>query len=240
MLSDKSDSARLCFDSQDDVINYAKKVVEDSNGWLAVHDVNIAHRYKSGDCEIYVRCTSELMAKDFHFIFHPVPVRRTQCEPSLNIQAVEVDCASAYGDGADNRMFVGVSEFVETPQGVIPSLVWLEPANEVNDFLGMILQPPFYCVLKASHIRGNREESVLLRHDSVHGLVKGVPQVGDSVSSDALQGDWHGLSELDLMNFLSSVQVSLYDAGVWVTCHESSNLPFKVTDVFLCPRNAVL
>lgn len=52
----QSDPVRLSFNSHDDALNYADKLVEESNRWLAVHEFNISHRYKKGDLEIRKLC----------------------------------------------------------------------------------------------------------------------------------------------------------------------------------------
>ena len=140
-------------------------------------------------------------------------------------------------------MFVGVTEFVKCPKEVIPSFVWLERAQEVDNFLAEIFASPFYSFLKLNGIgcEGERGESTATSGlERVNGLVQGVAQVLNCVNSNALQRNWHGLSELDLMHFLRSVRIDLNDLSVWVTLDERSEVPFKVTHDALPVQNCTL
>src|SRR5947209_4104119 len=245
-MLDETKPLRLRFESHDDALDYAKKLVKDQADWRVFHQFDIAHSYMVGDLDLHIRCASDRLAEKFHFVFRPVPNGKGHSKAGGGNPPRPHPSASRNDDRGDGRVFVGVTEHVKYPEGNIPSFVWLERANEVNDFFREFFQTTPYGVLKVRLRAGNREESVLNffpgreQDDGVDGLVEGGAEVISGVQSNAGQRDRYGLSELDLMNFLGSVRVNLYDKGVWLCFDELAHLPFEVTDVLLCARKAVL
>jgi hypothetical protein len=83
---------RLRFESHDDALNYADKLVEDGNRWLAVHELNVADRYVSGELEIRINFRARRTAEEYRFIFRPIPTgdafSSLTFQSSLNIGAL--------------------------------------------------------------------------------------------------------------------------------------------------------
>jgi hypothetical protein len=53
-LGDKPESAALRFSSRQDALDYASKVVENSQHWLATKDRYVAEGYKRGEFEVVI------------------------------------------------------------------------------------------------------------------------------------------------------------------------------------------
>jgi hypothetical protein len=248
MLGDKQFEAeleqlehvRLKFDSHDDVLDYARKTVEESNHWLAVHKLDIVNRYIRNEVEIHVKCTSRLNATKFHFVFNSIPSGARKHCITAKSQVCAGEIASGRSEGAYDHVFVGVTDSVQYPQQVIPSFVCLERAHEVTDFFGQVFASSFYRRFKVSSVVGNWEGGIGGGAEGVNSFVEGGAQINDGITKDVFQVGWHGLNEFDLINFLGSFRVSLNDSGVWLTREELVDLPFKVTDVILCPCNLSL
>jgi hypothetical protein len=232
---------RLSFKSHDDALNYARKLVEDSNRWLVVHEFNAANRYMLGDVEIRINFTAGLNAENFHFVFRAIP-DRVHNVSAVPRKVIHHKATAVNSDGADELMFIGVTELVQCPQEVVPSFVWLERAHEVNDFFRQVFAPASYAVLKFSFVVGEGEvgESSALPKcdgDGIQGMIEGGAQVVNGVNSDMSQSGGHGLGELDLMHILRCIRIELNDVTVWVAIEELGNLPIKFTDAVLCPIN---
>jgi len=242
--SQQADPMGLSFDSDDDFLNHANKMIEDGNRLLTAHKLDVAERYQRGEFDIHVCCTTRRLAKEFHLVFRSIPERGVDRDAADKYPAAQVEAADvAHGDWANDPMFVGVTEFVECPQGVIPSFVRLVPAYEVDDFFGQFFAPPAYRRFKMSFVTGEgeiAEFSALDRLECIDGLVKRGAQIVDSVGGDTFQGDWHGLSEPELMHLLRCVRINLDESGYWVSVYECNDLPVKVTDMVLCSVNAGL
>ena len=66
----EADSASFRFESHDDALNYANKLVEGSVRWQAVNEFNIAKRYKAINLDLRVKCTPRPNAGDFYRVPH--------------------------------------------------------------------------------------------------------------------------------------------------------------------------
>src|ERR1043166_6909135 len=130
----ESDTLGLRFNSHNDALNFADKLVKDSKHWLSVHELDIVNRYKKHDLNVHVEFTSSNIAGKCHLIFGSVPVRHMKRGVPRSRYGGEAHTLSNYGHRTDGPVFIGITKLVESPDEVIPSFVRLEPANEVADF----------------------------------------------------------------------------------------------------------
>ncbi len=235
----EADSAGLCFDSGDDALDHACKCVEDGNRWLAAHNLDIAHRYEEGDLDIVLNVHTRLDAHELHLVFRAIPPRHADAPGTADLKTINVRVAHRHGDGLKDLMFIGVTQLVQGPEQIIPSLVWLERPQQRQDFVRNVLAPALDHVFEVRSGISKREGGLdSLTPDGGHGrgvagTVQRSAQVDHGIGSDVGQCDWHGLHELDLVNLLSSVRVRLNDSGVWVCTEKGSNLPVKIASVML-------
>src|ERR1051325_4575586 len=71
----ESDPLSLRFDSHDDALNYADKLLKDINHRLFVHKLDIVNRYKHHEVNVHVEFTASNIAGKYHLVFGSVPVR---------------------------------------------------------------------------------------------------------------------------------------------------------------------
>lgn len=244
--SGQAEPARARFDSHDDALDYARNIVEDSNRWLATHALDIAERYKRGVLEVCVVCRSGSDAEKFHLVFCVIPDRGLDGRAvTKELRLIEPKPARRDANGAEDRVFVGITELVQCPKEVIPSFVWLERAHEVNDIIGQVFAASVDNVLQLRCVISEGEPGGLPfpaagNADDMTGLVESGTKVIDGVEGDTRQSVWHGFNELELMYLLRCFRVNLSDMSVGVTLVELGNLPLKITDVILRPLNHVL
>lgn len=236
----ESDSLGLRFDSPYDALDYARKIVDDTAHWPSLNKLNVADRYMRGEAEIRVNFTAGPDANEFCLVFLRIPERVHEHGAVLGLHPDVVDAAAKGCDGANGRMFVGVTEFVECPQQIVPTFVWLERANEINDLFRQVFNTSLHSVLKMRFVGRDGEKSVLDGGDSVNSLVERGAEAVDNIKDNALQSGWHGLNELDFHNLVAGLRVMLNDTSVWLTVDERISLPSKVKDVILSPCDAEL
>ncbi len=239
---EESDSSGLSFDSHDDAVNFINKSVQDSLDWLAVHNQNIADDYMSGKVDVRLHCRTLNTAEEYHFVFRPIPTGREKLEASsfLNFDVPEVNERRADCDRCEDAVFVGVAEFVECPEKIVPSFVWLESANEIDNLLWKRFATSFQGRLKIGSTVREREVGVTTfgSPKSVTSLVESRPQVVNSIGGNSLQARWHGLNELDLVRVLASVRLTLDEGFVGLSFEEFGGLPFEIIEVIVSPLNA--
>ena len=147
------DAATLCFNSHEDAIDFANKSFQDTVRWQAVNDVDFAKRYERGGLHVAIDIEVGSFAdpSKCHLIFVAVPGRIHNSLHGTAAQNSEIPKLEFIGDDchrAKDSMFVGISQLVQGPQGVIPSLVWLERFHDRKDvwrdFFGTTRRSVFY------------------------------------------------------------------------------------------------
>jgi hypothetical protein len=242
----ESNPPSLSFKSHDDAVNYANQLVEDSNRWLAVHNINLCQRYENLNLEVDAVCRSVYEMGDYHLVFRAVPSgRETKGKGALEAGVASIATASSYSNWNDNFVFVGVTKLVQGPEKVIPSFVWLKRNHQVKDFFGQILGLGFYSTLHLGESIPEREMRVLpvgigSDSDSVTSLIKSGSHVVNTIRRNTGQADWHEFSQLDFVKILSSVSILFDDLGVWITFKESRGFPLKFSHAALGVFDAVL
>ena len=237
----EADSLSLRFESQNNALNFAKKVNEDTISRSDVYGLNIAEGYINGDFALCLNVGFGSMAQKFHFVFLAIPDGDGDSERGVADNGIFVkDTAGVHGGRGNDSMFVGVSNLVESPNKIIPSFVWLKLATkEVADFRRQFFANALHSEFEFSFTVADGKVLESPR-ESVHGLVESGAQIVDSVHGDPLQIDWHAFDELGLMDFLASARISLNHFGAWATLVKLRQLPFELLDVTVCPSEAVL
>ena len=236
---DDPDTSGLCFDSQDDALNFANKSVEDSIRWLSIHNVNFCHRYEHLNLEIVIDACSMSNSNQYHLIFRAVPSGWDfKGNQSLEISMIEHGAACRHGDGGNDFMFVGITKLVQGPEKIIPSFVWLKRHHEIKDVFMDILGASCSSTFHVSERGAKGEMCVPPTISSSHGdrvsdLIKGGTQTANNIKGDTGKPNWHGLNELNLMSILNSVRIEFNDSGVWVSLEENRYFPFKLTKTTL-------
>jgi len=243
-VSKESDSFGLRFDSHDDALNYARKVVKDTENWLAVNKLNIAESYEKGVIIIHCVLGIDGCLDQYHLVFGAVPSRWIR-EPNVSL-ALPFDCRAVIRHcyGADESVFIGVTKLVQSPEKIIPSFVWLERAYQVRNFLREFSAT----TVEGRFVSGgisNREESVVSanssqRSDGTDRLIESRPEIINSVDDMAVERQWHRFSQFELEELVSAVIVQIGNSGVSVGLKEGIHFPFKLGKVILCPCDAVL
>jgi hypothetical protein len=244
---EQSEPPRLSFDSREDALDYARKLVEDSRRWLSVHNVNLRQRYEDARLEIAVECRTAPDAEQFHLIFRAIPDGRPHEMSELNVAeygVVETKGSGVHRNRSDDLVFVGITEFVQSPQKVIPSLVWLKRHHQVEDVFRDLLGGARDSTLRFGYVVTEREMSMLTvlassDADSKSGLVESGAKIVKRIEDNTWQFDWQRLCEFDLVRILGAIRVYVHESGVWIAVREGAGLPFECLNVTLGVVKAV-
>jgi len=144
----------------------------------------------------------------------------------------------------EGEMFVGVSNLVEGPEGIIPSFVSLAPLKERTDFRWQILASAGRVVPEISfgEPKGkfDRFQGRAFGGDGggVTSLVKDGAKIVNGVKKDAWQHVRQWPNELDLVNILSGLRIFIDDVGPCVSVDKAIGDSIEVVDVMLCARES--
>lgn len=243
---DKSESAALSFSSHQDALDYASHVVEDSNRRSAAFGVDIVKSYRHGwiDCYVQLRSRRSNQQCDLSFFRVPRrPFRPLELKESSAIAGLNGKNEAAKSQRNKFAVFLGVTELIYGPEGVIPSFVRLEPFKERYDCRVKI---PAYFPLavnidaKILDIFCEREIGFLGMlasagdGGSVPALIQNGPEIIDGIENNAGERFWDWLSESDLVALLSGIRINVCDGGPWLFADESANEAVEIANVMMC------
>lgn len=230
----------LCFDSQDDALNFARDSAERGNDWLARNEVNLAKHYIEGRCNVILEIRSDTDDQVGYFVFRRVPPVHAYLGRSFN-SAIELqrsaDGGGAYGD--DRAMRVGVSHAIKCAKQRVPSRVWFE-AREQRPYFGWV--SPQATTVKFSEDTGfiicERESGVAgVPTDKgngvgIHSVVEGIPKVAGCILHDPSYVSGELLCQADFMSLLAGLHVFIDNSDVWFSREERIDARFSVFNVF--------
>jgi hypothetical protein len=140
-------------------------------------------------------------------------------------------------------VFLGVTNLVQSPEGIIPSFVWFEPSKQRCDFRWQICANlPFAINISIECGKTIRERKIGFSGidfaagdcGGVTRLIENGPEVVCGIEKDAGPVFGEPRTKSDFMDVLNGIGVFLNHMGPLVTVLESVDLRFKVTDVMMC------
>jgi hypothetical protein len=236
-----SEPPRLSFSSQEDALNYARHVVEDSKRRLAAY--NLIERYIEGDYYIVISEWYRVGGNDkvYDLIFSSVPPKLGYCCWIGGKDAFDFNIGNKDNLGI-SAMLISDTYIVECPEKIVPSFVWLERAKKRYDVRMNIPAPSLNHGLQSDPILAEGEISPLRVGDSrgdsngISHVVKGIPKIKDSLFSNESEIIREGFSKPNFVQIINSLTVKLYNIGPVFCIAEKYLSLFKGKNVFLCAR----
>jgi hypothetical protein len=237
-------------DTHEGILDFVRHSVEQSNRWLAAHDLNsISKGYIDGYTEIVIRAVfpnTEHSVYEFVCFSVPVVEESREGERAKSERGGDANNIGAWqcGNRGYYSMFVEVCSIVDCPEKLIPvpSAVRLEIAHERHDIRGDILAPPIADPFDLSGVNREREVCVSWSGDpgalgsGVSAVIQDGSQIVQCAGSKITENIGEFPSESDFELFLSGTRVCLDWLSPVVIIDESAPLRFKITDVRLCAR----
>lgn len=252
-------------EAKNNVVNRLRHVMERFDQRLTLKNLRLAERYLK--CELHLLvyfCVGEIGEEfvaclqreqaisgphknvgDGHVLEDVSPSAfgpHLLLEHALHIRC-EVD-TPIVGTNRDNQaVFVDVVKFVETPERIIPTLVWF---NRVDSFNRIWPHALYFSSSVGFVLRGvvgvrNRETGLPIgrsaadENELISQVVKGAPDIMECVSSDNRQSHGDFTHADKIIDQLSCLRVALGSDYVWVGHKERPDFCLKITDVLFGP-----
>jgi hypothetical protein len=238
----KAEVTARCLSIDKDAVNYGLHPPEDVTGWSLLDRLNVADSYIDAQIGCYVRLHSRLSNQECDLVLRVVPALPSgQPTQPQNIGSVE-DAGVVELEGDERGVFLGVTQSVQGPKGIIPSLVWIVAAKQRDDFRRAVFAdlPTINVIIESGQIVAERKvcpfrvDAPASDRSSVTRLIQHGPQIAGDIEKDAGENVGRLLREFDLVNMLPSLRVRLDKMGVRVAVGEPINSHVKIVNVILC------
>jgi hypothetical protein len=214
-----------------------------ADGWQASRGLNLVKAYDEGGIYLVIRFVTERSPRKYDLIFRAIGVLQASSDSERDVKGVTPDSRMRHVRVYGNECGMSrVAQSVESPEGLIPTLVRLEGAKNRYDFIGHV-SADFVSdngVFELGDVVSDREHC-LFRFDlsrrnsgSVSGLIKCRAKVDEGVKGDITPFDWDGFNESDFVKLVNSIRIRIDEKVVWATIEESSDLLVKLGNVLMC------
>jgi hypothetical protein len=139
-------------------------------------------------------------------------------------------------------MFIADVEVMDSTKRVIPSNVWLQRPDYINDFgRGTVYMSILNGLFKISCGTAKREINVLpvpsIQRNEINGqIIKRGPEIMDGIAHDSSEFVRQSLSSSE--NYLVwAVRLLLDHRGIWITRKETSDHRIEIRDMAIGPFN---
>jgi len=229
-----------------DAIDRAHHFVDDTNDWLARNNLNALDRYRNGEVCLMIKLNglSGRCPIECDLVFFAVP-SKSVTRGRLRISASDSSASPRHelareSDRNKSNMFAGITKLVQSPQGIIPSLVRLERSKKRADFRGQILAAAGQVVPPSFFGRAEGEFSALKPGISassgggVSSLIEHGTQIVGGVEKDIGEVVWQPSSKLDFVKVVDAIDIFLDNMGPRLWVDKLIDFGVKIVDVMLC------
>lgn len=255
----KYQSSEQRLETENDVLDNIRDLTQRIQNRLALNNPRLAERYLKAELHLliyfrigeigeeFVACLqrkqivsdSKENIGDYNVLVRQRgPSRKQSLDDGSEIHAPVV------GTNRDQQtVFIDVVKLAETPEDVIPTLIWFERVDSVD---GRLFHARYFScsvgfVLRGIRGIGNREGGLSVGcptaddNQVVDQMVKCAPQIVEGIPCDRRQPR-RGLADADeIIDQLSSLRVTLGPDYVWVGHRERADFRLKITDVLFGP-----
>lgn len=242
-MSRNSDSSRFRFRNANDVQNYARQIAQAGRDWAALKYWDFPKLYANGKLDIVVDCSLPGGPGNYDFIFSAIPKRgkgkrvMASYAPTILKNGVFND-DSRFNDGS---VFCSVTDFVECPQGRVPSLVRLERHKERFDLLRyMFVSIGLESSLHVSPCVSKREVCFLSSGNSCASrMIQRTPESFDNLDNVPDDGLRHR-TERDFVQRVRGFRINLAESSVRIRVEVNCRSSFQFVHLSACPCDSLV
>jgi len=230
--------------SHRDALNLANQLTQDSERWLSINELNAVNRYTMGNVEFYVNLRPDGMMNDCHLVFRSIPHRCENVQELITHrgsfvlrdrfgfitrqnEGTQAESVRVDGNRTNNRVFIGIGQFIQSPNKIIPSLVWLEGFDKSDNVPVDIPATSFNTVAEMTGIRGDGKESSFASNYK-HGLIQGRAEIVNDFKGKSGQFIGESLNEFEFIHIKFPARVRLANESVWIALGEGIDQRFEL------------
>jgi hypothetical protein len=190
----EAEVAALSLSGDQGISDFVAHSVDNAAHVLAAENLNAFDRYRKGKAAIYIRGHVGGADREFCLSFFRAPssAERPVSRLERNV-AIERDAGGVEVQRNEGAVFLGISNLVESPEGIIPSFVSLEPLKNRTDFRWQILASagkivaPFFFGGSERKLDGLEGRAFSSKGRCITSLVEDSAQIVSDVKEDAWQ-----------------------------------------------------
>jgi hypothetical protein len=239
---DQPDPPALCFRTHQDALDFADHLVQEADWLLAIYNFGgVLQNYREGNFCICATLSVGPEARKIDLICRSVVGGAAdEDRDSCGDGGREAHFDLADPNGHKAGMLGRIAKLIDTPEGVIPSFVSLQPFKVHKNFRVQVFKASYFDG-PMSGIGSERKVaefgiwSFIGHAGSVARLVQAGPQVINCIENDAWKAPFERIiAELDLMKLVSGVQIAIDIVEPTFFPPERGEFGIKVVDVILC------
>ena len=246
---DKELIEHCTFKNVGDVCAEIAHLVESSNRWLSLDNINIAERYLANDFNLcfvlkplpWFEDASLLKFGEWNAFVEPVHLLQVQDFNVVDLHETNGLNFSERPKRDKKHMSVFVSDSVDGPEKVVSSFVWFEPFYDGPRSGGEII----YLSLRTGRqellsVTGKRKMGTLHVGGFESGgrggqIVERRTEVVQAIARDQDKIVWDRFSEDELYKTFSRLRITVYPRSIRCVLEEGPLAPFECIDVLVGP-----
>lgn len=241
----------------DNALNEIDELLESWDDRFTVENLALAKRYNDNELELGLIFSigSGVVSQQYRAIFkRKFPViggKRDSREgkvcgdadklfKSMNPRG-PIDRGVRRCDRDQNSVFVDDVQLVQTPEGIIPSIVRLESFNQTNGAVGHATQTACNNRSEVRSVGTYREYVVpggrlpVYHYKGVDQKIESGPEVMGGVAKIGAPSSGYALSYVDAIEYLMGLRILLTDYGIWITPMVGVDFGVEIIKVFFGP-----
>jgi len=248
LASNKPDAAALCFRSPQDAINFARDGVEDAKRRAAFDAIEIVECYKEGKIYVVLKVRAGIDLSEYDLFFfavkggceHP----HTAAATAGHLHSIDACISTGNTNRHEESVLVGVTEFVQGPEGIIPSLLRVERAKERTDFRRQVFASAFNVRVQFGRGVGEGEIGVFWGshaspdRNGISTLVQSGSKSLNGLNGNICPAIRDFASKLKAMGG-DSVSIRLSKGAAWFLFEKSMDTLFQASDMLLVNRRRI-
>jgi hypothetical protein len=240
-LGNKSEPTALRFGHLDDAHHLSRDFPENGYGLAVGKNINLAKSYQEGECKVVIEFSARPNSAKYDLVFFAVQGHVSGDTAIANGYGFTKHSAGLNGDG-NKRCMCCISELVQTPNKIVPSIVRLERPKQHDDFIRDVFAGFMAddSVIKSGKVVSDRELGLFrVRVSSSDrggkpSLVKSGPKRFKRLSCGVDAAFRKPFSEFEFMELSNAVSVQLNDRAVWCFFEEPFDALVKSGNVLVC------
>jgi hypothetical protein len=129
-------------------VNFAGDGPQNANGWSAFDPIEFVKSYNERKHHIVLKMSAGVGFGDYDLVLFAVKDGSHDSNASSENHSIGDVPPTCHADRHQETMFVGITQFVERPEGIIPSFMRVERPKERLDFQREVFAPPLSVRIK--------------------------------------------------------------------------------------------